>query len=172
MDAGVRQQKFHEHLVRHFPGVFNYVRRLVSNDSVAEDLTQDAFVKAWQAFGQYDPKRQFFSWVLQIARRTALDYLRRHHEIYHEELLLAAADTRPNPEQLAQLAETRQSLEAALQTLPEIQKTAVFLFYVEELSVAELSTILKKSPSHITVLLHRARQKLKKHLDIKENTAA
>lgn len=169
MDSTVQGKKFNDHLVQHFPGVYNYVRRLVRNGTVAEDLTQDAFLKAWQAFERYRPDRPFFPWILQIARRTALDYLKRRHEIQHEGILLSAPDSGADPEQAAQEAENGRILEAALQTLPEIQRTAVYLFYVENLDISELSSILKKSPSGITVLLHRARQKLKKHLELRRN---
>ncbi|NTV53793.1 MAG: RNA polymerase sigma factor, partial [Candidatus Firestonebacteria bacterium] len=81
VDLSQRRSEFHAHLSDNFPKVYNYVRRLVRRPETAEDLTQEAFLKAWQAFDRFDPQKSFLPWILQIARHTALDYFRKHREL-------------------------------------------------------------------------------------------
>ena len=65
-------------LVERFEGpVFNLIVRMVRRDALAEELAQEAFLKAWKALGRFDPERRFSSWLFKIAHNTALDALRR-----------------------------------------------------------------------------------------------
>ena len=164
MDLPSRRSLFHTHLSEHFPKVYNYLRRLVRQPEIAEDLTQESFLKAWQAFARFAPPQPFLPWILQIARRTAWDYFRKHREQAGPGILELQTDKRPSPEQNALDQENTRRLEAALQQLPEAQRTAVFLYYKEELDVAGLAVVLKSTKSGVVSLLHRARQRLKKAL--------
>jgi RNA polymerase sigma-70 factor (ECF subfamily) len=165
MDLQARRQLFQVHLTAHFPKVYNYVLRLVRRPATAEDLTQDAFLKAWQAFDQYDAQKPFQPWIFQIARRTALDYFRKHREFANPDVLAEQSTKTPSPEQNALNQEKTQRLESALQQLPEAQRTAVFLYYVEHLDMSELAQVMKSTKSGVISLLHRARQRMKKNLE-------
>jgi len=164
MDLPARRDVFHSHLTENFPKVYNYLRRLVRQPQIAEDLTQEAFLKAWQAFERFDPQKPFLPWILQIGRRTALDYFRRHREFTQPDKLDLQTDPGISPEQQMLNDETNRRLETALMQLPEAERSALFLYYKEELSVAELAGVIHRSNAGVVSLLHRARQALKKIL--------
>ncbi len=164
MDSHDRRERFHAYLTTTFPRVYNYVLRLVRQPATAEDLTQDAFLKAWRAFDQYDRQKDFLPWILQIARHTTLDYLRKHKELLDESLVEQRAGAAPSPEQALLNAEKTQRLDEALQKLPEAQRTAIFLYYVEQLDTAALAKIMRGTQAGVMSLLHRARQGMKKLL--------
>jgi RNA polymerase sigma-70 factor, ECF subfamily len=163
--ADVRRERFQHQLRQDFPRVFNYVLRLVRSPEVAEDLVQEAFLKAWQAFDRFDPVRPFRPWVLQIARRTTLDWFRKHREQPLPEAW-EPATSQPDPEQQAAASETAERLEYALDSLPEGQRSAALLYYMEELSLEEVAQSLGKSVRATTSLLHRARQALYRRLSL------
>lgn len=164
MDLSTRRRVFHEYLLETFPKVYNYVRRLVHQPEVAEDLTQEAFLKAWQAFDRFNLQKPFLPWILQIARHTALDYFRKHRERIDLAQASEPKERAPSPEQNLLDQEKSIRLEAALQQLPETQRTAIFLYYQEQLDTAALATVLQKTKSGVESLLHRARQRLQKIL--------
>jgi RNA polymerase sigma factor (sigma-70 family) len=159
--VNARQAEFSARVEQDLPRVYNYLRRLVRSPQTAEDLAQEAFLKAWSAYDRYDAGRPFLPWVLQIARRLALDAWRRRRELPFPEGLDPADRGRPNPEQQAAAGETAQRLEAALGGLPEAQRTAVFLYYMEGMHLEELAVVLKTSPNAVSALLLRARRRLK-----------
>ncbi len=160
--AGVEQ--FQALLTAHYPRVYNYVRRLVRDAAAAEDLTQEAFLKAWRAFDHFDPARPFAPWIFQIARRLALDAWRRRPASSLPEGPAEISSPGPDPEALAQAAETGARVETALASLPEPQRTAAFLYYIEDLPLEELAKVLGKSVRAATSLLHRARLNLRAKL--------
>ena len=61
--------------------VFNFLNRLVKNIQVAEDLTQETFIKAWKNLKSYDQKRSFKTWIFTIAKNTAFDYFKKKKTI-------------------------------------------------------------------------------------------
>jgi RNA polymerase sigma-70 factor (ECF subfamily) len=164
MKLPAQRSAFNDKILEEFPKVYNYVRRLVRRPEIAEDLTQEAFLKAWQAFDRYDMQKPFLPWVLQIARNTALDYFRKHREWPDSGQAPEPVDQAPSPEKSALEHESARHLEAALQQLPELQRTAVFLYYKEQLNIAGLAKVLRSTEGGVTSLLHRARQGLKKLL--------
>jgi RNA polymerase sigma-70 factor, ECF subfamily len=164
MDGTGRRSWFHGQLSENFPKVYNYLRRLVRQPETAEDLAQEAFLKAWQALDRFDPAKPFLPWILQIARNSAWDYLRRRRELAQPAVLDLQKDTRPSPEQNLLDQEAAGRLETALQQLPEAQRSAVFLYYKEGLDLAGLAVVLKSTRGGVTSLLHRARRRLKKML--------
>src|SRR6266576_2291365 len=67
---------------RHLSGVYSFALRLVGDSAAAEDIAQETFVKAWRSLKKYDSKTsRFKTWVLRIARNTAIDFLRKKKNI-------------------------------------------------------------------------------------------
>jgi RNA polymerase sigma-70 factor (ECF subfamily) len=158
-----RRRLFNQYLATDFPKVYNYILRLTRSPETAEDIVQEAFLKAWNAFGRFDPDKPFFPWILQIARRQALDYFRSQKKLSWEDLPTDSLPSPgPTPEQAALDAETANQLEAALAQLPEPQRSAAYLYYKEELDLKTLAGVLKKSVHATTSLLHRSRENLRK----------
>jgi RNA polymerase sigma-70 factor (ECF subfamily) len=140
--------------------LLGYLRRWVSVED-AEDLVQDALVRAYQNLHRYRPSWRFATWLFTIARRLCINLKRRKHPKANGELLEAVQDDAPGPAQLAGDEESRRCLWGlAAEVLSEPQMTATWLYYVEGMSVSQVARVLRSSKTGAKVTLYRARKKL------------
>ena len=157
-----------EALVRRFERpVYNLIARLVQDPGMAEDLTQESFVKMFRALGTFDPQQRFSSWLFRIAHNTALDWLRRSRpqvvslddpeDAVSHGALAAAAPPTADPVERAALGE---ALEAAMQTLRPAHRAAVALRYEQDLSFEEIGQVLGVPEVTARSYVHRARKAL------------
>jgi RNA polymerase sigma-70 factor (ECF subfamily) len=119
------------------PMVLGYLRRFVSRDE-AEDVLQRVFYEVWKNRDRYDPDRSLEAWVLAIARKRAIDQLRRRHAnvVPIEELRdIAGDDGRELAERCARASEVR----GALERLPKEQREVLTLAYFGELTQTEIA---------------------------------
>jgi len=119
------------------PMVLGYLRRFVPRDD-AEDVLQRVFYEVWRNRDRYDPTRSLEAWVLGIARKRAIDLLRRRHAnvVPIDELRdIAGDDGRELAERYARASEVR----AALEHLPREQREALTLAYFGDLTQTEIS---------------------------------
>ncbi|HHS97477.1 MAG TPA: sigma-70 family RNA polymerase sigma factor [Chloroflexi bacterium] len=157
---------FGELFCRYERRIYGYLYRLVGNRQWAEDLTQEAFIRAHQSLNQLGPPYDFKSWIYRIAGNLAIDGLRR----YKDEISLPdwdageasapePADEHPeaDPEQEARREEVRQAVWRALHRLPENYRQILLLRELEGLSYREIAGILGVSLDNVKVTLHRAR---------------
>ena len=149
-----------EELVYRYEGrIYGFVANSCGNGADAREVTQDTFVRAFQAIEQFDPQRGFAPWLFTIARRKCLDRYRAARPAA-EEPVPELAD-QDDPAELLARQEERQSLwDLARRHLPEAQFQALWLKYAEEMSVADIAQVLRKTQTHVKVLLFRARQAL------------
>jgi RNA polymerase sigma factor (sigma-70 family) len=111
--------------------VFGLARTIVADDRAAEDIAQEAFVRAWKHAAAYDPRRgSVVGWLLTITRNLAIDAIRVRRPIAFDPATMLGFD-RPakerEPPELAQLSEDTERLRAALARLPEEQCRAIVL---------------------------------------------
>lgn len=111
--------------------VFGLARTIVADDRAAEDIAQEAFVRAWKHAGAYDPRRgSVVGWLLTITRNLAIDAVRVRRPIAFDPLSLLGYD-QPSPErsppELAQASDDAERLRAALAGLPGEQCRAIVL---------------------------------------------
>ena len=119
------------------PMVLGYLRRFVARDE-AEDVLQRVFYEVWRNRDRYDPTRSLEAWVLGIARKRAIDLLRRRHAnvVPIDELRdIAGDDGRELAERYARASEVR----AALERLPREQREVLALAYFGELTQTEIA---------------------------------
>jgi RNA polymerase sigma factor (sigma-70 family) len=119
------------------PMVLGYLRRFVPRDD-AEDVLQRVFYEVWRNRARYDPTRSLEAWVLGIARKRAIDLLRRRHAnvVPIEELRdIAGDDGRELAERYARASEVR----GALKRLPEEQRQVLTLAYFGDLTQTEIA---------------------------------
>ena len=119
------------------PMVLGYLRRFVARDE-AEDVLQRVFYEVWRNRDRYDPTRSLEAWVLGIARKRAIDQLRRRHAnvVPIEELReIAGDDGRELAERYARAVEVR----GALERLPSEQREVLALAYFGQLSQSEIA---------------------------------
>jgi RNA polymerase sigma-70 factor (ECF subfamily) len=151
------------------------VRRLALNvvrdEQDAEDVAQEAFVSAWRNRQAWKPEAKFTTWLYRIAMNKAIDrYRARRATPEPPEVITRMADAAVSvaaaPDQHASLdrKEVSKTLSAALDRLPESQRTALKLFYFEELEVAKIAVAMVTSEQSVRALLKRGRQALKSHL--------
>lgn len=146
---------------RHQTAAYNVARRVVSDSQDALDVTQDAFVRAYDALASFDRARPFAPWLHTITTNLALNFVQRKRPTQELEIELAAPDTRSNPEKRALDAEQQQRVRAALLQLPPTWRAVVELRHFQDLSYKEISEALNLPVSDVKSHLFRARTKLK-----------
>ena len=147
---------------RHQDRVFRFILRMTGSRDEAMDLTQDTFMKAWQALPTWQPQALFRSWLIQIARNGALDVLRRRSTVRFEPLDddPAFADDGPGPEEQLHTRQRFVMLEAALAQLPTDHREVLLLREVEDLSYAEIAAALQVPEGTVKSRIARARSAL------------
>lgn len=150
---------------RHQDRVFGFILRMLDARDEAMELTQDVFVKAWQALPAWRPEARFSTWLLQIARNAALDQLRRRRLIQFAPLDdgMDVADTAPGPEARYASRQRQALLEHALQQIAAEHREILLLREVEDLSYGELAAVLGIAEGTVKSRLARARAALLEH---------
>lgn len=161
---------------RYLPHVYRFALRLTNDEFLAEDVSQEVFLRVYQRAGQYDPRFTLKTWILTIARNASVDMLRSRKwwskRLFDLHPLPSESESRkddppctgPTPEEQLSRAQDSQKVLEALQSLPETQRTAIVLQYYEGLSVKEIAEVMRSSVSSIESLLARARRNLGKFL--------
>src|SRR6516225_3591326 len=154
--------------------LYRVARAILRNDGDAEDVVQDAYVRAYEHLNQFAGKAAFSTWLTRIAIHEALARKRRRGRMEELDALTADGDSMsilkssaPTPEANTAQAEARQLLEEAIDRLPENYRTVVVLREVEEMSVAETAESLGVTDAVVKTRLHRAHAMLRKDLYIR-----
>ena len=150
---------------RSFPRVYAYVASLLRDRSAAEDVTAQAFERAYRKRAGYRARRgSLEAWLFGIARNAALDELRRRGR--RAALEAEPADTAcRSPEDHAELALRREAVRAAMATLDGHERDLISLKFSGGLSNAEIARVLGVSETNAGTRLHRAMTKLRKACD-------
>jgi RNA polymerase sigma-70 factor (ECF subfamily) len=151
--------------------IITVVSRVAGAGADAEDLAQDAFLKAFAALDRFDGRSALFTWIYRIAVNTArdwVDYRRRRPVVPLEGPHggpAEPADTSPLPAEAAERQELRAAVRAALERLPEPFRTTLILREMEGHSYEEVAEILGISIGTVESRLFRARAKLRALLE-------
>lgn len=145
----------------------------------AEDVMQDAYVRAYQHLDQFAGRSSFSTWLTRIAVNEALARLRRRNrlrpletETEDGEIPVTFVSDSLNPEQNASKAELGRMLESALLGLPDQFRAVVLMRDVEELSTRETAEALSISEENVKMRLHRGRALMRKQLYERAGSAA
>lgn len=150
-------------LVAHYEKpVFNAAYRILGSRHDAADVTQTAFLKAFENLRNYDSKFKFFSWLYKITVNEAISVLkgRRPGETHD----VADTGSVPGPEQQHETASVGETVQAVLMKLPEEQRILVALKHFSELSYRDIAIVLDVPEKTVKSRLYSARQKMKKEL--------
>jgi len=150
--------------------LYRISRVILRDDGEAEDVMQDAYVRAYEHLNQFAGRAAFSTWLTRIAIHEALARKRRRGRM--EELdalpngdaMSILKSSAPNPEAGTAASEARALLEQAIDQLPEAYRTVVMLREVEEMSVAETAESMGVSDAVVKTRLHRAHAMLRKEL--------
>ncbi len=142
--------------------VYRFVKAMVRDEDVAQDLAQDTFLRAFQALGSYRGEAEVTTWVLAIGRRLVLSRARRSRL---ERRWQVATDAPPDAAGGRGIVEPADSkLMDAVAALPLRQREAVVLFYLEDLGVEDIARLTGRPANTIKSDLHRARAALRLEL--------
>jgi RNA polymerase sigma-70 factor (ECF subfamily) len=153
-----------EELVRRYgPRIYSFIAQTCRNRNDAAEITQDSFVRAFQGISRYDPSRKFAPWLFTLARHATVDHFRRKPQV-GQEPPTEEIDYNDPSELVARREDSLQLWRLARRHLPEIQFQVLWLHYAEDMSVAKVAQVLRKTRIHIKVLLYRARRALAQEL--------
>lgn len=152
--------------------LYRVARAILRNDGEAEDVMQDAYVRAYEHLDQFAGRARFSTWLTRIAVHEALT--RQHRATRYQELeSMSGQEGDPmdrfatmalNPEQQASNSEIRRLLEEAVEKLPDDYRTVFVLRDVEEMSTRDAADVLEITEENVKVRLHRARALLRENL--------
>jgi RNA polymerase sigma-70 factor (ECF subfamily) len=158
-------------LVRaHQTAIFNICYRLMGERREAEDMTQDAFVRAFDKLDLLDPTRPFLPWMRQVATNVCLNALQRAHRLDFslDDTGIAETHAGADEEPSTVVAERQiaDALRRALRTLPAHYRMVIELIHFQELSYAQAADALRIPVSDVKSHLFRARKRLAKLLEV------
>lgn len=163
-----------------FERIYGYVRRLVVEEHLAEDVTQDVFVHIQRSIGTYDPSRELSPWVFTIAANKVRDHWRsRRHSDAKRELSFEGDDSTPMVEPVdgrlgplfdIENRELRVTLDAAIEELPVGMRETLVLRWFEELPFDEIGRMIGRNETAARKRYSRALQELRTNLDKRVGT--
>ena len=172
------QQEFERLFQRSQRRAYNLAYRLTGNAADAEDVAQDAYVRAWHNFESYDASRSFEGWLFRIITNRVIDLRRRQKRvpmysldtpIYGDEegqpLAHELAAPNSNPEEIVIGPILEEKLQSALAALPDDYRTAILLCDVEQRSYQDIAATMHCAIGTVRSRIHRARVMLRKHLE-------
>jgi len=154
--------------------VYNLAYRMSNNFQEAEDISQEAFLRAFQSLSHFNPSYKFSTWLYQITLNIIRDRFKKKELNYvsldmpvekdDSEFYPQPADFALNPEQIIDKQENTQDIQKAILSLPLKYREIIVLRHLQDLSYIEIANILRLPAGTVKVRLYRAREQLKKIL--------
>jgi len=154
--------------------VYNLAYRMSNNPHEAEDISQEAFLRAYQSLARFNPSYKFSTWLYQITLNIIRDKFKRKEVGYvsldtpvetdDSEFFPQPADFTNNPEQIITQKENIQAIQQAIRSLPLKHREVIVLRHLQDLSYIEIANILKLPQGTVKIRLYRAREQLRKIL--------
>jgi len=150
----------------HVDRVYRHIYYRVGNETDAEDLTQQVFLKAWQAIHRYKKTASpFIAWLMTISHNVIVDFYRTKKDKAYLEAEVLASDPASSPEGAAETSFEQQRLRRAILQLGSDEQQVVILRFIEGFEFSEIASLLKKKEGNVRVILHRALVKLRNILE-------
>lgn len=167
---GGDRRAFEELVRRHAGRLYAVILRFLADPADAEEVTQEAFLRAWRSIDRFQGRSQFFTWLYRIGLNEAKRMLTRRPpgglvRSLEDEPIPEAPDWSEAPEVRAGQTEVRRVLERAIMDLPLEYRATIILRDIEGLSTAEAATAMKLGEAAFKSRLHRARLVLRRALD-------
>lgn len=154
------EQALYAELVNRYKSyVYSIAFKIVKNRVEAEEVAQDAFVKAYHHLRSFQRESRFSTWLYRIVFNTAISYQRRSRPDF-QSVETTVIGQRQEGEDRLERSDKQKYLEAAMSRLNDADRTALTLFYWKELSLEEISEITGMQTNTAKVRIHRARQRL------------
>ena len=153
------ESAFDELIARWHPALWRYTRRMAGADDVADDLAQDVWLRVVRGLPRLEDPARIRAWIFGIAHRVLMDRLRAQYSA--PPIADVELDTLETAPQDDDLRERIDEMDAALATLPAVEREVLALFYLEELSLSDIASIAAVPLGTVKSRLFRARQLLR-----------
>jgi RNA polymerase sigma-70 factor (ECF subfamily) len=161
---------FEELVRRHADRLYAVVLRFVADDEEAQEVTQEAFLRAWRSIGRFEGRARFFTWLYRIgineAKRRAARRPPAGREVsLDDEPIPEAPDWSDAPQVRLEQGDLRRALERAIRALPPEYRAPLILRDIEGLSTREAAEVMELGEAALKSRLHRARLAVRRALD-------
>ncbi len=146
--------------------IFRYALFQTSNKQVALDISQDTFIKTWQYLQKGEEVENIRAFLYRVAKNLIIDYRRKKKSYSLDEMTEYGLDFQIE-EDLLEKKEEEFERDRVLKTIQDVDdkyREILILRYVEEMSIKEIGEVMDKSQNHVSVMIHRGVEKLKKLL--------
>lgn len=168
------QEAFEEIVTLFQDRLYHVCYRMLSNRQEAEDIAQEAFVRAYVNLHTFDQKRKFSTWLFRIATNLCIDRIRKKKPDYYLDANVPGTDgltmysqiavDEELPEDEVEKLETQQRIQYEIGRLSDRYRSVIILRYIEELPLKEISEILELPLGTVKTRVHRGRAALRKQM--------
>lgn len=168
------QKAFESLLMKYRNLVYHVMYKMVRNPQEAEDLTQEAFIKAFNALASFKEEFAFSTWLMKIATNNCIDFLRKRKlqtysideplQYKDQEVKIELPASDPTPEKRLLTAERKQMIDDAIDSLPPRYRQVIILRHKEEKSYEEIAELLELPLGTVKARIFRAREMLNKRI--------
>ncbi|KEF38639.1 RNA polymerase, sigma subunit, SigW [Schinkia azotoformans MEV2011] len=154
--------------------VYQLCYRMVGNAHDAEDIAQEAFIRAYVNINSYDTNRKFSTWLYRIATNLSIDRLRKRKPDYFLDAEIEGTEgftmysqipsDELQPDEMVETLEFQEWIQQEINELPVMYRSVIVLKYIEELSLKEIGDILDLPIGTVKTRIHRGREALRKRL--------
>lgn len=154
--------------------VYQLCYRMVGNAHDAEDIAQEAFIRAYVNINSYDTNRKFSTWLYRIATNLSIDRLRKRKPDYFLDAEIEGTEgltmysqvpsDEIQPDEMVETLEFQEWIQQEINELPVMYRSVIVLKYIEELSLKEIGDILDLPIGTVKTRIHRGREALRKRL--------
>jgi RNA polymerase sigma-70 factor (ECF subfamily) len=168
------QKAFHKLRFKYYDAIFKLINRMIRNREEVEDLTQEAFIKAFTSLNRFDNQYSFSTWLYKIATNNSIDYIRKKKlqtfsinkpiESEESDYSFELPDTNLEPDQELIASQRKKMLDEAMNSLPLKYRQVILMRHVDEKEYQEIAKTLKLPLGTIKAHIFRARELLYKQL--------
>ena len=144
--------------------VFSLALKIMKNREEAEEVSQDTFIKAYRSLHNFKGESKFSTWLYKITYNNCMDRVKKISRSYNTHTIDEVVENRIESSESVldsiERNERAQLMKECLSELPEDERTILWMFYYQELSLKEIIDVTSYSEANLKVKLHRARKKL------------
>ena len=169
-----QQAAYDKLMAKYHDAIYNLIYRMVRNKEEVEDLTQEAFIKAFASLRSFNEEYAFSTWLYKIATNNCIDYIRKKKletfsidkpiESKDSEITFEVPDTSYQPDKEIIAEQRKELVEEAINSLPEKYHRVIILRHHQEKNYEEIAKILKLPIGTVKAHLFRAREMLYRYL--------
>jgi RNA polymerase sigma-70 factor (ECF subfamily) len=150
---------------RYHRGLIQHLYNLAGDEQTAEDIAQEAFIRAYNKLSQYNQEFAFSTWLYKIADNLTYRHLKQARPMTDiSEIEESVSDDRPSPHEYAEIAMDKATIRQAVRSLPAPYQRVISMYYWDNFSYEEIAVIMDHPVGTIRTWLFRAKAQLRKEL--------